>query len=113
MSHVEGTRFNNRMQKTPEAILAKKEGGLPFGELAKLFDRQATGALENKLLVGSILPHLDKLLSMDPEDAEGLCAVIVKQNPKAFPDTLEDVRERAAYVLAVAYKMDKDRKNLH
>ena len=97
--------------KTPEGILARRQNDLPFGELAARFYRQAE--TQNVLLEGSINPFLQKIISKDAEDAEGMCLQIAKQNSKAFPDTLEDARQRAAYVLAVAYRMGKERKILH
>ncbi|MBI5003488.1 hypothetical protein HZC00_00120 [Candidatus Kaiserbacteria bacterium] len=105
MSYIEGTRFNKRMQNTPEGILAMRENNLPFGELAAKFNGHAESVLENKLLVGSIMPHLEKITSMNAENAESICTTIARQNPKAFPDTLEDVRQRAAYVFVVAHEM--------
>jgi len=116
--------WDKMKNQTPEAALVRKQEKEPFAEFATRFHDQAERALNNALLVGSIearareidAAFMNAMSGGDDGTLEKLCMEIARQNPKAFPDTLDDTRdskERAAYVLAVANQMSTQSPTLH
>ncbi len=116
--------WSQNQHKTPEAALVAKQEKEEFSQFANRFDSQAEQALTNMLLVGSIKARVREIDAAFAEAMTGndngtlqkICSEIARQNPKAFPDTLDDTpnsKERAAYVLALANKMSEQLATLH
>ena len=111
-------------RKTPQAALERKQESEPFTKFAARFHEQAELALNNRMLVASIEARMREIdiafaaamSGQNQSTLENICLDIARQNPKAFPDTLDDTnnsKERAAYVLALANQLITQPATIH